>query len=358
MANPLRRVLCITYTISPWAYCSAQWTGVILYPVHPHFPICSIMAKSRNWCFTINNPNDDPLIIPIHATLLIATRETGEWGTPHWQGYVEFKHAVPLSTLRNWDNRGHYEIRKGTQLQAIKYCVKDFFNEDGEPAMFMDGAISTISGFGFQTYGIDETLTLKEFLDGLETKTTSKLTRMKQLIDEGKSDKDLADYDFDTWCRSYRALAQYRLLCIAPRNWEMEVIVLYGPTGTGKSKYCFDNYPDPYWKQRGKWWDNYSHQETVVLDEFYGWLQWDVLLRLCDRYPLLVETKGGQIQFSTKRIVFTSNTVPSKWYKGVYFDAFVRRVNKWVYMPTLGNKLETGDYKEFLNFINLEITQI
>lgn len=147
-------------------------------------------------------------------------------------------------------------------------------------------------------------------------------------------------------------------MCVSPRNWEMEVIVLYGPTGTGKSKYCNDSFESPYWKQRGKWWDNYQHQETVILDEFYGWLQWDVLLRLCDRYPLLVETKGGQIQFSTKRIVFTSNTVPSLWYKNVYFDAFVRRVNKWIYMPTLGTKLETTDYKEFLNFINLEIIQL
>ena len=68
--------------------------------------------------------------------------------------------------------------------------------------------------------------------------------------------------------------------------------------------------------------DNYAHQDAVCLDEFYGWLQWDVLLRLADRYPLLVETKGGQIQFSSKKLIFTSNTEPTKWYKEVYFESF------------------------------------
>lgn len=305
------------------------------------------MAKSRNWCFTLNNPNDEALDVPNHCTLLIATREVGDSGTPHWQGYLEFKHAIPLSTLRNWNPRGHYEIRKGTQHQAIKYCLKDFFNEDDEPGLFLDGPISSLVGFGFQTFGIDETLTLKEFLASLENKSISKLRQLKKLIDDGASDKDLADYDFDTWCRSYRALNQYRLMCVTPRNWEMEIVVIYGPTGTGKSRMCNELYPNPYWKQRGKWWDNYAHQETVILDEFYGWLQWDVLLRLCDRYPLLVETKGGQIQFSTKRIVFTSNTKPDAWYKNVYFKAFIRRVSKWIFMPTIGSKLETEDYSIF-----------
>lgn len=140
------------------------------------------MAKSRNWCFTLNNPNDEVLEIPNHCQLLIATREVGESGTPHWQGYIEFKHAVALSALRNWNARGHYEIRKGTQLQAIQYCIKDYFNDDGEPGLFLDGPISSLTGFGFQCFGIDETQTLKDFLATLENKNVSKLQRLRKLL--------------------------------------------------------------------------------------------------------------------------------------------------------------------------------
>ena len=132
----------------------------------------------------------------------------------------------------------------------------------------------------------------------------------------------------------------------------MKVIVLYGPTGTGKSKWVLDNYNKAYWKQKSIWWDNYNQQEAVVLDEYYGWLPYDFLLRLCDRYPLLCEIKGGQLQFTSKTIIFTTNLRPDKWYKdGCYFDAFIRRVSEWHYLPTLETHTIDINYNEFFNKI-------
>lgn len=305
------------------------------------------MAKSRNWCFTINNPNEEDFDYPTNCKLLVANREIGVSGTPHYQGYVEFNTSVALSHLRNWNGRGHFEVRKGSKYDAIRYCIKDFLADDNSPAWGFDLTLEALEGFGLRTMGINKDQNLTTLMNSLAAVKTSKLTQLKLLLDEGSSDKDLAAYDFDTWCRSYRALAQYRLMMVTPRNWEMDVTVIYGPTGTGKSRYCNEEYPECYWKQRGKWWDNYAHQDTVVLDEFYGWLQWDVLLRLCDRYPLLIETKGGQIQFASKKIIFTSNTQPDDWYKLKYFDAFIRRVKTWIYMPALDNKQIFTNYGDF-----------
>jgi len=313
------------------------------------------MSKSRNWCFTINNPSNDEFDFPTNCKLLIANREVGASGTPHYQGYVEFNTSVALSHLRNWNGRGHYEIRKGNQYDAIRYCIKDYLSDDNSAIWGFDVSLDALEGFGLVSSGLDKSLTPVQLLDTLNKTKVSKLTQLKLLIDEGHTDKELADYDFDNWCRSHRALGAYRLLCVAPRNWEMNVTVIYGPTGTGKSKFCNESFEDVYWKQRGKWWDNYAHQNTVVLDEFYGWLQWDVLLRLCDRYPLMVETKGGQIQFASKEIVFTSNTLPQAWYKNVYFDAFCRRVSRWIYMPRLNSRLEFDTYEEFTDSINSTI---
>lgn len=63
------------------------------------------------------------------------------------------------------------------------------------------------------------------------------------------------------------------------------------------------------------WWDGYSGQHTVIIDEFYGQLRWSFVLQLLDRYPLRVETKGGCVPFVSRRIIITSNREPSQWYK-------------------------------------------
>jgi len=186
--------------------------------------------------------------------------------------------------------------------------------------------------------------------NGTKESTNCRLSRIQSQLSEGNSGaiETIADNEFDLWVRYYRAFEKYLMMKTVPRNYKTEVHILQGPTGTGKSKWAMDNYPNAYWKQRSNWWDGYYGQEVVVLDEFYGWLPFDLLLRLCDRYPLLVETKGGQTQFTAKTIVITTNMLPCNWYKSAYFPAFARRVEKWHIMPILGGHDEYEEYGEFL----------
>ena len=95
----------------------------------------------------------------------------------------------------------------------------------------------------------------------------------------------------------------------------MEIICYIGPSGTGKSRAAREAYPQAYWGPKGKWWDGYCGQETVIVDEMYGHrFSFSELLQLLDRYPFQVETKGGVRQFTSRRIVFTSNQHPEDWY--------------------------------------------
>ena len=171
---------------------------------------------------------------------------------------------------------------------------------------------------------------------------------MKTMIESGSTDLDLANFHFTTYISCYRSLIAYRLLVTPPRSFKPVVYVCQGPTGTGKSKWAMDNFPNAYWKQRSNWWDGYTNQETVVIDEFYGWLPFDLCLRLCDRYPLMVETKGGNVHMVAKHIIFTTNSLPSSWWKNCYFQSFTRRVDEWHMFPVWGEHAFFVNYEDAL----------
>ena len=267
-------------------------------------------------------------------------------GTEHLQGYLEVKVPCRLTALKRLSSRSHWEKARGTREQCVDYCSKTE-TSIGEPHVYIEGE--------WNIYSESTADSLRELM-GIKTGTSSSTSSNKQRLLKIQSElskgdstilEDIADNEFDLWVRHYRAFERYLLLKTKPRNHEVEVHVLQGPTGTGKSRWALDNYPGAYWKQRSQWWDGYTSHETVVIDEFYGWLPFDLLLRVCDRYPLLVETKGGQVQFVAKRIIITTNQLPSQWYRSVYFPSFVRRVTEWHVLPVWGDHQRYFDYGLF-----------
>lgn len=306
---------------------------------------------ARRWCFTINNPTEEDEFEQWKTEavkILLAQLEEGENETQHLQGYLEMKAPCRLAALKKLNMRAHWEKARGSREQAISYCLKEQ------------------SSLGIRWWLYEDSLTcfeeelpdsLKEVIrqcssakNGGDSSTKSRLLEIQSKLCEGNSDaiNEVADNEFDIWVRYYRAFEKYLCMKTAPRNFKTNVHILQGPTGTGKSKWAMDSYPNAYWKQRSNWWDGYTGQKAVVLDEFYGWLPFDLLLRLCDRYPLLVETKGGQTQFVADTIVITTNMLPCNWYKSCYFPSFARRVSQWHVLPLWGEHKTYDDYGEFL----------
>ena len=262
---------------------------------------------SRRWCFTLNNPERDDLVFPDNVRYAIWQRERGEEGTEHLQGYIELAKPQRLSWCKNVIARAHFEIARGTRDQARDYCRKS------------DTRVAGPFEFG-------------EWKSGGQGSRTD-LNAVKALIDDGAGEQEIAEGHFSTWCRNYRAFREYKRIKTEARNWPCDVEVLWGEPGTGKSRKALEENPGAYWKPKGNWWDGYEQQEVVVIDEFYGWLPYDFLLRLCDRYPLNVEVKGGTAAFVAKKIVFTSNKHPDDWYQKENLDkrAFARRVTKLIH---------------------------
>lgn len=80
---------------------------------------------------------------------------------------------------------------------------------------------------------------------------------------------------------------------------------------------------------RTKFWDGYSGQKHVVIDEFRGDISISHILRWLDRYPVIVEVKGSSTCLVATNIWITSNLDPRLWYSDLDKDtlqALMRRL--------------------------------
>lgn len=286
------------------------------------------MSQVSAWCFTLNNPSEDgpTLLSRLEANpqlrFVVFQLEKAASGTLHFQGYLEFRRSVRLSTLRALLPGAHAEVRRGTAAEATAYCTKEDTREDG-PWTFGEPS----AGQG----------------------TRSDIERACALVREGGlallREKDPASYV--RYSRGFEALD--RAMPVPRRGSPPEVILLYGPTGCGKTRFFYDNteeatsYATPI--TSGVWFDGYMGQPDVLIDDFDGAIQLRHALRLFDRYSLSVPIKGGFVIWSPQRIFVTTNLHPRQWYdydkREEQFFAIVRRFTRFVLFRRDGSSLDT-----------------
>ena len=204
---------------------------------------------------------------------------------------VQLERSRRLSHLRTAIcNRSHWEPVYGSNLQAKAYCTKKEATRVSGPWEY--GCLSCVG----KRRGLEEAI---ECVKGGVPLHVVAAEFSMAWVSHGKGLTSL---------RQQLKLDQDRR-SFGPEG--PEVWVLWGPSGTGKSRFVAARWPDAFWKApESKWWDGYSGHETVVLDDFkdYGMPLVD-LQRLLDWYPLWVEVKGS-VPMLAKRYVITANTSP------------------------------------------------
>lgn len=259
--------------------------------------------QGRYWFGTIPHQNFTPYLPP-GVTWIKGQLEKGEnTGYYHWQFVCAFEKKVSIRGFREVFGQG------------------------------MHGEL-TISEEGSEEYvWKDETCVDPSTRFELGKRKLKRNSRTDwQSVREQAIAGDLASIAADLYIRHYRSLRQISIDHLRSSIVERRAYVFWGESGSGKTHTAWElcGIENTYPKSPDeKWWDSYQDQKNVIVDEFRGGIGISRLLQWTDKFPFLVETKGGHRKVQYTRIVFTSNLHPTEWYPnldGPTYQALLRRL--------------------------------
>lgn len=258
--------------------------------------------------FTLNNYTEEEesrlqgLVSSGQVSYILFGHEVGEQGTPHLQGYLEVPTKRTHSSIKSIvSRRAHIEKANGSLQSNQNYCTKEDANAFSAGTPMRQGH-------------------------------RSDLDEIKERIDQGATDLEIAENFFAQWCQYGRPFKRYRAMKAVTRTWPTITHVYWGKTGTGKTRFVMDQVMDSTFWSPGdyQWFDGYEGQDIIIIDDYRGEYKLQMLLKLLDRYPMQVPVKGGFTNWAPKKVYITSNIRPRSWYQeadNFSLAALFRRIN-------------------------------
>nr|WAE42750.1 MAG: replication associated protein [Cressdnaviricota sp.] len=240
--------------------------------------------------------------------MVVGKEVAPETGRKHLQIYVELTKKVRFTAVKKLIacNEAHIEPCGGTQEENIKYCCKEgnfqeFGNKkvDGVRLDKIEATAAILAG----DITPAELLELNPAMYHQFGRTFERAHGIAEIRNAGNRGDTMPHV---TWC--------------------------YGTTGTGKSHYAFNEWleeekvdyrtdGDQFYVKNltdgeKKWWDGYSGQKNIIINEFRGELDYAFLLQLLDKWPMTVSRRCLQpVNMKATRFVITSALLPHEIYK-------------------------------------------
>ena len=260
------------------------------------------MANRRQgtiWMLTIPESDWTPAL-PEGISYIRGQKETGETtGYVHWQALVYFSTKKSLIQCKAYFPTAHCELSRSSA--ADEYVWKEDTRVEGSQFEFGVKPFRRNSATDWDAIWLAATT------------------------------GDLLCIPSNVRVCHYRTLRAISTDYLQPVGMVRTINVFWGATGTGKSRRAWDEQPTSFPKDpRTKFWCGYRGEQSVIIDEFRGGIDIAHLLRWCDRYPVVVEIKGGATTLRAEVIYITSNLPVSSWYPDLdpdTYDALVRRLN-------------------------------
>lgn len=238
-------------------------------------------SKCRNYCLTFYT---EPKIEHKEGIrYFIAGKEIcPSTGKLHWQAYIELYNSQRWNWIKKAfnDRTIHIEGRLGTREQARDYCKKDKqYYEWGR----------WISGQGHRS--------------DLETIATS-------LVNGEATIEEIMEQAPSTYVQYRNGLKDLAALGTKKKTSEfreLEVILLTGPTGCGKTRTAMKEAQYRIQGTQLEWWQDYSGEDIICIDEYNNDVNITEMINLLDGYQLRLNVKGSHTYANWTKVFITTN---------------------------------------------------
>lgn len=279
--------------------------------------------KFRNSCMALfEEPNPDMTKIKYICWQKETCPETKKI---HYQCYVEFKMSYGLKLCQNYIGVKNCHMEKrmtNYPYVAMLYCKN---NEHWEESVKGNKHINANSAK--DKTGYFEEGSFREF-GTTPKKITDKgkrndISRVKQMIEDGKNYEEIADEEpamILKYSKGIKELLTIRNKKDTEKFRFLENTVIWGNAGSSKSREVYDieGAENVYKLDKAKneaWFCGYNGEKVLLIDDFYGWIRYDMLLNILDGYRLRIQVKGGHDWAKWEKVYITSNKEYTEWYE-------------------------------------------
>lgn len=295
--------------------------------------------QSRKWQITINNPSEHELDHEKIKTLLeefhslvyyCMADEIGEEETPHTHIYFVSTVPIRFSTVKNKFQKAHIEKTLGTSMENRDYIAKSgkWANDEKHgtsiPGTFEEWGTLPVEGQGKR----------------------NDLALLRDLIQKGMPNAKIIDEypQFLFRIKDIEAVRQtLREQEYSEVFRELEVFYIWGPTGTGKTRYVMErygyknvyrvtDYTHPF--------DTYNGQDVILFDEFRSDIKIGDMLKYLEGYPLMLPCRYTNRVACYTKVYIVSNIDFLGQYPNVRTDepttikALERRIMYHLHFPS------------------------
>ena len=308
-------------------------------------------TQSRKWMLTIQNPKDygfdhDAIRSILNMFCLqyyCLADETATTGTYHTHVFMYSPSPIRFSTVKRRFPIAHIEKCIGTAKENRDYILKQ-----GKWAN-TNKAETSIEGTFFE-FGK---------MPNEREERNPKMYQLLQSVKDGMSATDIID-ETPGFAFNFKNIETLREAYTSEKFKsnirELEVIYLYGASGTGKTSSIFKQYPasnicriTDYSNKNGIRFDAYHGQDVLVFEEFNSQIPIEAMLNYLDIYPLTLPARYNDRTACYTKVYITSNLPLEKQFVDVQrrrpetWKAFLRRIHR-VYEYTA----DGGIYEVFL----------